>query len=434
MSLFKKFFLFIFLFTLIFILYGCTASKNFEDGDFFSPDSSAPGGEYYKPETDVTPSDKEDYEPTAPDESGDDTNKQGPIAGQITSAAWSDIENYDFWLSLFKSNQESSTGLFSEYFTRLSTYSSSIYTQNMITINITNNDNPLEDLNVKIYNENYSFETKTNVFGNAYLFLPQNPIFPYTIEYDNQTYELTSYTRETINLTVDKTNPDAKYLDLMFVIDTTGSMGDELEYLKSEVKDVIENINTDQNNIRLSLLFYRDEGDQYVTRFFDFTTNISEQINNINKQSANGGGDFPEAVDQALNIAVTQGNWSDEVSTKLLIHVLDAPPHTSKENLSLFTKSILEAAKKGIHIIPVASSGIDKWTEYLLRVEALITGGTYTYLTNDSGIGGDHIDATVENVVVEYLNAMLIRLINEYYTGIKTEPISYNQTINDSIK
>ena len=211
----------------------------------------------------------------------------------------------------------------------------------------------------------------------------------------------------------------------MFVVDTTGSMGDELNYLKEEIKDVIERIDTDQK-IRLSLLFYRDEGDQYVTNFFDFTTNINEQINNINLQKSSGGGDFEEAVDVALNLGITQGSWND-YSNKILIHVLDAPPHSTKQNLNLFANSLLTAAQKGIRIIPVASSGINKWTEFLLRTEALITGGTYTYITNHSGIGGDHIDATVGTVIVEYLNDMLVRLINEYYTGIETTPIPYDQ-------
>lgn len=433
MYLFKKFFSLIIIIVLMFSLCSCM-SKDVDEG-FFSPDSSISKGDYEYgdyviPETDDSSDAEIGATAAAPSEPGVDITEpdnQGPIAGQITAAEWSDIENYDFWLSLFESSQENPNGFFSEYFTRLNSYSSSLYTKNMITVNISNNDNPIEDLSIKVYNDNYIFETKTNVFGNAYLFLPQNPTFPYIIEYNNQIYELTSYTQETIKLTTDVNTNQTKYLDLMFVVDTTGSMGDELEYLKSEIKDVIENINTDQNNIRLSLIFYRDEGDQYVTKLFDFTTNISEQINNISKQSANGGGDFPEAVDQALSLAVNQANWSTEFSTKLLIHVLDAPPHTTSENLSLFTESILNAAKKGIHIIPVASSGIDKWTEYLLRVEALMTGGTYTYITNDSGIGGNHIDATVEDVVVEYLNTMLVRLINEYYTGIKTEPIPYNQ-------
>ena len=203
-------------------------------------------------------------------------------------------------------------------------------------------------------------------------------------------------------------------------------MGDELSYLKEEIKNLIERIETNNQAIRLSLLFYRDEGDQYVTKFFDFTTNIDEQFDNINNQRASGGGDFEEAVDVALNLAVNQASWG-EYSNKILIHVLDAPPHSTKQNLDLFADSVLKAASKGIRIIPVASSGINKWTEFLLRTEALITGGTYTYITNHSGIGGNHIDATVGDVVVEYLNDMLVRLINEYYTGVETTPIPYNQ-------
>ena len=153
------------------------------------------------------------------------------------------------------------------------------------------------------------------------------------------------------------------------------------------MQNVIESINIDQNNGRLGLLFYRDEGDVYVTKLSDFTTDIAYQVDFISNQSANGGGDYPEAVDQALDEAINKASWSNEntESTKILIHVLDAPPHYTKTNLQLFSKSIITAAEKGIRIIPVASSGIDKWTEFLLRTEALMTGGTYTYITNDSG-------------------------------------------------
>ncbi len=370
-------------------------------------------------------------EPTPPDESEeipDDSSKnQGPLAGQITAAAWSDHKNYDFWCSLFESNQENNKGLFSDYFTKLNSFNSTINTQKMITVKISDNSIPAINLPVTIKNDNYKFNALTNVSGIAYLFLPNDTSFPYIIEYNHNSYELTEYTSETIELTttLPQVKESAYSLDLMFVIDTTGSMGDELSYLKSEIKDVIEQIDTDKD-IRLSLLFYRDIGDQYVTRFFDFTTDIDEQIQNINNQRASGGGDFEEAVDTALELAVTQASWG-EYSNKILIHVLDAPPHSTKQNINLFASSILTAAENGIRIIPVASSGIDKWTEFLLRTEALITGGTYTYITNHSGIGGNHIDATVESVTVEYLNDMLVRLINEYYTGIEIPPIPFDQ-------
>ncbi len=416
------------------ILFSCASP---EDGDMmYAPDV---GGGYfgsdYKGES-LSPSSPDSSfedaitgEPGATDEiiSEDESKNQEPLPGQITAAAWSDHKNYDFWCSLFKSDQENNKGLFSDYFTNLNNFNTTINTQKMITVKITDNQIPAINLPVTIKNANYTFSALTNVSGIAYLFLPIDTSFPYTIEYNNSSYELSEYTKETIELSTSlpQTKANDYGLDLMFVIDTTGSMGDELSYLKSEVKDVIESIDTN-NDIRLSLLFYRDEGDQYVTKFFDFTTNIDEQITNINNQRSSGGGDFPEAVDVALDLAINQASWK-EYSNKILIHVLDAPPHSSKQNINLFASSILTASKKGIRIIPVASSGIDKWTEFLLRTEALITGGTYTYITNHSGIGGDHIDATVESVTVEYLNDMLVRLINEYYTGVETEPIPFDQ-------
>jgi hypothetical protein len=212
----------------------------------------------------------------------------------------------------------------------------------------------------------------------------------------------------------------------MFVIDTTGSMGDELEYLKSEISNVIGTVS--QNNpeftINLALLFYRDLEDEYVTRYFDFTTNIAQQRQKLSQQTANGGGDFPEAVDKALSEAVAK-NWSGDYATRLIFHVCDAPPHNGQENKTLFFNSVKSAAQKGIRIIPVASSGIDYETEYLLRQEAIMSGGTYIFLTNDSGIGESHLQPTVGEFTVEYLNACIVRVVNEYLTGIETEPEPY---------
>jgi hypothetical protein len=109
----------------------------------------------------------------------------------------------------------------------------------------------------------------------------------------------------------------------------------------------------------------------------------------------------------------------------LIFHVCDAPPHDIPEDRIRYFNAINNSAEKGIRIIPVASSGIDKATEYLLRQEALITNGTYIFLTDDSGIGGDHIEPTIGAHVVEYLNACMVRVINEYITGIETKPVAY---------
>ena len=94
--------------------------------------------------------------------------------------------------------------------------------------------------------------------------------------------------------------------------------------------------------------------------------------------------------------------------------VLDAPPHDDPQIIDRVNSLVAQAAEQGIRIIPIASSGIDKSTEYLLRTMAFTTGGTYTFLTNDSGIGGDHIEATVGAYNVERLNDMMVRIVNGY--------------------
>ena len=204
-------------------------------------------------------------------------------------------------------------------------------------------------------------------------------------------------------------------LDLMLVVDTTGSMGDELEYLKAELKDVITRIsNAGITNVRTSVNFYRDEGDEYVVRYFGFRDSIDEAVYNMSTQYASGGGDYPEAVHTALENAVYDHAWDEGDSVKLMFLVLDAPPHDDPAVKSSLQKTIADAAAKGIRIIPVLSSGTDGTCETLYRSMALLTGGTYAFLTNHSGVGNPHADQSVGAFNVEKLNDLMVRVISEY--------------------
>ena len=212
---------------------------------------------------------------------------------------------------------------------------------------------------------------------------------------------------------LDKTCLTKRILDIAFVVDATGSMGDEISYLQSELLDVLKNVESKlkNTNVRYGSVFYRDHGDEYVTRKFDFSDKAENLIDFIKKQKAGGGGDFPEAVVEAMDTSVNELKWSEENSTKIMFLILDAPPHQSKENIEKLFRYVKTAAKKGITIIPLAASDADKQTEYLMRTFALLTNGTYTFLTNDSGIGNNHIKPTIDSYEVEKLNDLLLRLI-----------------------
>ncbi|MCZ7585262.1 MAG: VWA domain-containing protein [Deltaproteobacteria bacterium] len=145
-------------------------------------------------------------------------------------------------------------------------------------------------------------------------------------------------------------------LDLMFMIDTTGSMCDELSYLQTELADVIGRVEDDFGNvlIRLSVNFYRDSGDDYVVRSFPFSTDIDDSLTKLAAQSCDGGGDYPEAVHTALADAVFEHTWSAAARARLLFLVLDAPPHYTTSVVESLHQTMPDAAEKGIRIVPVA--------------------------------------------------------------------------------
>jgi hypothetical protein len=217
-------------------------------------------------------------------------------------------------------------------------------------------------------------------------------------------------------------------VDIAFVVDATGSMGDEIEFLKAELSDVIGKAKTSLpgTTIRLGSVFYRDAGDEYVTRKNDFSPDIARTVNFIKAQRADGGGDFPEAVEEALQAAVHGLAWSPEARARLLFLVLDAPPHQNPEIIRALQRLTREAAAAGIRIIPVTASGIDKSTEYLMRSLALGTNGTYVFLTDDSGVGNPHIKPTTDKFEVELLNGLLTKLITRFTQTTDCRPVPVN--------
>lgn len=208
--------------------------------------------------------------------------------------------------------------------------------------------------------------------------------------------------------------------DALFVVDATGSMADEIKYLQIELLDILNRVSTTFSNIELNTgsVFYRDNGDDYVTKVSDLNPDTSATINFIKDQRAGGGGDFPEAVDQALEVAMSEISWHDDARARLLFLILDAPPHREKDNIDKLQKSIQLAAAKGVKIIPITASGIDKSTEYLMRSFALATNGTYVFLTDHSGVGNPHIQPTTDQYDVELLNDLIYRLFLQNLTVV----------------
>lgn len=216
-------------------------------------------------------------------------------------------------------------------------------------------------------------------------------------------------------------------LDIAIVLDTTGSMGDEIRFLKAEVKDIAAKLRDKFPNVnqRFSLVCYRDigMGDEYVTRTFDFTSNLNEFHANLSKQTAGGGGDTPEAMQKGLEDAVKL-QWRDDDTARLVFLIADAPPHVGDAGTTLAHVNALR--KRGVTVYPIFASSNDasasEATELIMRGSAMATGGQYIFLTNDSGVGDSHGEPHIPYYQVEKLNVLMVRLIEGELSGLRINP------------
>ena len=211
-------------------------------------------------------------------------------------------------------------------------------------------------------------------------------------------------------------------LDVALVIDTTGSMGDEIRYLQAELRDIATRVHAAYPgaSARWALVLYRVSGDEYVVRTFDFEANVDTFRANLAAQSADGGGDYPEASHAAL-LAMANLAWREGASTaRLAFWVADAPHHA--EVASEQAMAVRSAADLDVHIYPVASSGIDLVTEHSMRASAQLTGGRYLFLTDDSGVGGSHLEPSIPCYFVTRLNDAMLRMVDMEMSGEYREP------------
>ncbi len=334
-----------------------------------------------------------------------------PKAGQLTAGRLDDFNKWNLWQDISE--------------VELDGYKRSwkISPWDRYTVQVaTPNGYPVIDATVTLKRkDNVIWETRTDNTGKAELWANifedgDGDKFKVEVEYDGQIFKKDRITDFHSGINMIELPVQCKtheIMDIAFVVDATGSMGDEIQYLKSELKDVISRVKqkSKDKKIRLGSVFYRDFGDEYVTKKTEFDEDINKTVNFIEGQSARGGGDTPEAVDEALRVAIYEMDWSEYADTRLMFLLLDAPPHNNaktKEKVRLYTK---QAAKWGIRIIPVACSGTGHNTEYLMRAIALATNGSYLYLTDDSGIGATHTKPVTDEHKVELLNGLLIETI-----------------------
>jgi flavin-binding protein dodecin len=177
-------------------------------------------------------------------------------------------------------------------------------------------------------------------------------------------------------------------IEVAFVLDTTGSMSGLIEGAKQKIWSIANQMASGQPTpeIRIGLIGYRDRGDAYVTRVHDLDSDLDAIYGQLQAFSANGGGDTPESVNQALNEAVTRLSWSegDEVY-KVVFLVGDAPPHMDYTNDVAFADSVARARRAGI-VVNTVQCGSMQATTPIWQAIAAAGAGEYVAIRQDGGM------------------------------------------------
>ncbi len=220
--------------------------------------------------------------------------------------------------------------------------------------------------------------------------------------------------------------PDHATIDVAFCVDTTSSMDDEVAALRSTLLTVVERIRAVQpyGRLRIGGVAYRDQGEAYVAQPFDFTDDPAEAQRTIQRVDTAGGGDGPEAVNEALDVAVNRLSWTPEGALRVLFLIGDAGPHLERGRP--YTETMRRAAEKGIKIVTVGCSGLDPTGEFVWRQLAAFTLGRFAFVSY-GGTADVHVDAFPINDLDDILARAVIREVEALHRGAAVAPVAGTQ-------
>ena len=201
-------------------------------------------------------------------------------------------------------------------------------------------------------------------------------------------------------------------LDVLFLLDATGSMADEINQIKTTLLSISARISDlpSRPDLRFGMVTYRDRGDEFITRFYDFDRDVQQFSNTIREVVADAGGDNPESLNEGLHVAVHEPSWRLDNAIRLVFLVADAPPHLDYAQDHDYAEEMVEANRRGMKVFAIASSGLDDQGEYIFRQIAQHTMGRFIFIVYGAGGTTPH---HVGQYTVEQLDDLVVRLVEE---------------------
>jgi len=167
-------------------------------------------------------------------------------------------------------------------------------------------------------------------------------------------------------------------LDIVICFDSTGSMGGEIDQVKRQIERIGQTLVTLIPKTRISIVTYRDRGDEYVVKGLPLTSSIQEVSSYLSRIRAEAGGDLPEGVDEGLYWSTSQNQFRP-TARKMILLFGDAPPHPERLQRCLQIATDFRKNEKGI-VSTVTCRSDSPLPEFY---QIAMAGGGETFLTNN---------------------------------------------------
>ncbi|WP_390368648.1 vWA domain-containing protein [Variovorax dokdonensis] len=226
--------------------------------------------------------------------------------------------------------------------------------------------------------------------------------------------------KSAVELTLDAPpSPPRAQLDLVFLVDATGSMGDEIGKLRASLRSIADEVARlpSRPDLCFGLVAYRDRGDAFLLRRYDLSNDLAGFQSALDALRADGGGDYPEAMNEAFHDTLHNIDWRGPGATRLVVLLADAPPHLDYGGPQ-YDEDMMAALGKGIKVFSVGASGLRRQGEYVQRQIAQYTGGSFVFLTYQdarnpaSGPGRETVH-DVRNYSVQTLDKLIVKLVSD---------------------
>ena len=179
----------------------------------------------------------------------------------------------------------------------------------------------------------------------------------------------------------------APQVEVVFCLDTTGSMGGLIEGAKQKIWAICNQIANGKPtpDLKVGLVAYRDRGDDYITKVFELSDDLDTIHGEIKKFNAAGGGDHPESVNQAVHDAVHKIKWSEDKKTLRIIFLVgDAPPHMDYKDDVKYPETCKLAVGKDI-IINTIQCGTHAETKKYWQEICRLAEGSFVQIDQGGG-------------------------------------------------